>query len=169
MNENQSVIILRGIPRSGKTVLAKKLFENLKEKGFILLQYDEIFKIKKIFEKKKMRFKIFYNIIKELLKEGYSLILDYSFTSKKELSRVLKYLKRRKINYRIYLLNPSFEIILERDKNFPEPKGKEKLLKFYNRLMKNFEPYSLILDTGKLNVEECLNVVLQDIKKNDFV
>ncbi len=169
MNENQFVIILRGIPRSGKTVLAKKIFENLKEKGFILLQYDEIFKIKKIFEKKKMRFKIFYNIMKELLKEGYSLILDYSFTSKKELSKVLKYLKRRKINKRIYLLNPPFETILERDKKFPEPKGKEKLLKFYNRLMKNFNPYSLILDTDKLSVEECLKIILKDIENNDFL
>ncbi|MEO0289829.1 MAG: AAA family ATPase [candidate division WOR-3 bacterium] len=165
----QSVIIFRGIPRSGKTSLAKKLFENLKEKGFILLQYDEIFKIKKVFEKKKMRFSIFYNITKELIKEGYSLILDYSFTSKKEISKVIKFLKRRKIFFRIYLLNPPFEIILERDKNFLEPKGKEKLFKFYNKLMKNFEPYSLVLDTGKLKEEETLNIIMEDLKKNDLL
>ncbi|MEN3045912.1 MAG: AAA family ATPase [Candidatus Hydrothermales bacterium] len=169
MSNSQFAIIMRGAPRAGKTAISKRLFENLKEKGVVLVQYDEIFKIKKKFEKNRIRFKIYYEIIKKLLKEGYSLILDYSFTYKKELSKVLKYIKKRGVKYRIYLLNPPFETLLERDRSSVEPKGEERLLEFYNSLLKNITPNSLIIDTSKLSEEESLKLILKDLEENDIV
>ncbi|MEN3044608.1 MAG: AAA family ATPase [Candidatus Hydrothermales bacterium] len=169
MNNSQFAIVMRGAPRAGKTVISKKIFENLKEKGVILVQYDEIFKIKKNFEKNRIRFSIFYEIVKKLLKEGYSLILDYSFTHRNELMKILKYIKKKKIRYRIYLLNPPFETLLERDKKSIEPKGEEKLLKFYNRLLKNINPCSITIDTAKLSEEESLELILKDLKENDII
>jgi len=159
--EDLWAIIFRGIPRAGKTTLAKALHRRLEDKYRIaLIHYDNIFEMSIGEEKKRLKPKIAMGMIEDLLIEGFNLILDYSFVFTQDLKQTIQLFEKYASRYQIYLLKPSFLKIIERDKGFPAPKGIEALKGFWATMENNNFPGGLEIDTGKLSVVECIEVIL---------
>jgi len=165
--EDLWVVIFRGIPRAGKTTLAKALHRRLENKHRIaLIHYDNIFEMSIGEEKKRLKPKIAMGIIEDLLIEGFNLILDYSFVFTPDLKQTIQLIEKYASRYQIYLLKPSFLEIIERDKGFPAPKGIEALKDFWAALENNNLPVGLEIDTGRLSVDKCIEFILDNMWSN---
>ncbi len=165
--EDLWVVIFRGIPRAGKTTLAKVLHHKLEDKYRIaLIHYDNIFEMSIGEEKKRLKPKIATGLIKDLLIEDFNLILDYSFVFTQDLKQTIQLIEKHASRYQIYLLKPSFLEIIERDKRFPVPKGIESLKEFRVAMENNNFPGDLEIDTGRLSVDECIELILNNMWSN---
>jgi len=165
--EDLWVAIFRGIPRAGKTTLAKALHHTLEDKYRIaLIHYDNIFEMSIGEEKKRLKPKIAMGIIKDLLLEGFNLILDYSFVFTQDLKQTIQLIEKYALRYQIYLLKPSFLEIIERDKRFSAPKGIETLKEFWVAMENNNFPEGLEIDTGRLSIDECIEFILNNMWSN---
>jgi len=165
--EDLWVIIFRGIPRAGKTTLAKALQHKLENKYRIaLIHYDNIFEMSIGEEKKRLKPKVAMGQIEDLLIEDFNLILDYSFVFSQDLKQTIQLIEKYASRYQIYLLKPSFLEITERDKEFPMPKGIETLKEFWVAMENNNFPVGLEIDTGRLSVDECIEFILDNMWSN---
>lgn len=161
------VVIFRGIPRAGKTTLTEILHHKLEDKYKVaLLHYDNIFEMKISEEKERLKYKVAIGIIEDFLIEDFNLILDYSFIFKQHLKQTIQFIERYTSRYRIYFLRPSFWEIVNRDRNFPAPKGIEALKNFWTTIENNYFPGCIEIDTGKFSIEESIELILNDMRSN---
>jgi|GEM_PF-4982680 len=161
------VVIFRGIPRAGKTTLAKTLHHRLEDKYKIaLIHYDTIFEMKTGKDKESLKPKIALGMIENFLIENYNLILDNSFIFTQYLRQTIQFIEKYTLKYRVYFLKPSFLEIVERDKKFPVPKGIEALKEFWITMENNDFPEHIEIDTDTLSIDESVEFILRDIQRN---
>jgi hypothetical protein len=146
------LIIICGLPGTGKTTLAKKITAKI---GGILLRTDTIRKeLKEIKYSKKAREGVYgemFHRTRQLLKEGKNIVLDATFYSRKWRKAAKDIAKSSKANFKI------IEVVCPKDlvrKRIAQRKGSESDARFKHYLIykKVFEPIKekhLIIDTSK--------------------
>jgi len=164
------VVIFRGMPRAGKTTLAKILHHKLEDKYKIaLIHYDNIFEMKIGGEQESLKPKIAIGMIEDFLVDGFNLILDYSFIFTTYLTQTTQLIEKYASGYLIYFLKPSFLEIVKRDKNFPSPKGIEALKDFWGIMENDNFPGCLEIDTGRLSIDESIEFISKDMRSNMLI
>lgn len=165
--ENLWVVIFRGVPRAGKTTLAKALYSELEDgRRVTLIHYDNMFEMNIGKERDRLKPAIAIGMIESFLIEGVSLILDYSFVFTEDLTKTIHLIEKYTSRYRIYFLKPSFLTIIKRDRNFAVPKGTDVLRNFWLTIKNNNFPGCTAIDTDRLSVSESVDFILNDIRSN---
>ena len=113
---NQKLIILRGVPGTGKSTVAKKLRDTGKDK--IWLHIDSIghFFPRLLHEAHSLHYETAKNFAKFFLSMGYSIIADGMFEETEWVDWFVDLAKERKINCRVFEFTASVKDILERDR-----------------------------------------------------
>lgn len=161
------MVIFRGVPRTGKTTLAKALHQRLGDEYRIaLIHYDNMFEMKIGKDKDRLKPTVAMGMIEDFLIEGFNLILDYSFVLSRDLTQTIQFIEKYTSKYRTYFLKPPFWEIIERDKNFPAPKGIEVLKDFWTTIENDNFSGCIEIDTHRLSIDETVNLILNDMRSS---
>ncbi len=163
---NQKLVILRGAPASGKTTICKNV-RNI-DKNIVWLSVDGI---KPIFSEYKNETLEHANkaslvMLNYLLTEGYSVIYDGIFKIPEHLRQAEEVAKKKTVQVIVYQLESSLKVLQEREKvrdgvkhGLWKPLGDDLIAGLYQKIQENPIEEAIRLDTEKLSLDECLEVV----------
>jgi cytidylate kinase len=166
----KKIVLIRGVPTSGKTTMTHELAKVLP--GWIFI---DIWKIKEMFEPlgmkdrrplKKTTKKAVHVIMREVMKDlGVDIIVQESERSvlNKKLGSYLK-----KYNYEIYsfFLHVDLDKAAVRDRKREKPDMKMKKLftrDQWEKMRKTHNKGDVIIDTGKKSMKEVIDIMLKEI------
>lgn len=167
----QLLIVIRGAPASGKTTLGQNL-RNEKEK-IVWLKTDNF---KPFFSESGE----FSEVISQtalaslsyLLDHGYSVIYEGIFQNPEFAQAAVKLARTKNIPVVAYQLVCSLEILQQRDKARPgikegcrKPLGDETIKNIFNTIENAPISGAVKLDTGKLSINECLEIIKKNLKE----
>lgn len=149
------LILISGLPGSGKTKIARELSKRL---NLPILSTDEI--RKKLFKKPKytkfekwLIYKVMFLVAEELLKNKIGLILDATFSGRSSRNWAKKIAKRYKTPFKIIEVRCQEKILLERiEKRIKEGSLSDADRKIYFKIKREFEPIKerhIIIDNSK--------------------
>lgn len=169
---DQKLIILRGVPSSGKSTIAKKM-RNF-EKKVVWLKVDSF---KDFFADDSSSALEFVNgtalaSLRYLLENGFSVVMEGVFQDTKYISKAVDIAKVNNIQSRVFELETSLATLKERDKvraGVPEglrpPLGDEVIERLFNILKNNPFEGAIKIDTQKHNIDECIDLILQSFSR----
>lgn len=147
------VIIFCGVPGSGKSTIARLLYQKLKEKGAKLLISDEI---------RGKRYERIYSWLKENLGKANYLIVDATFY-KKEWREKVKEIANGENVFTIYL-HCSLKTCLERNRQ-RKPSFPDKVIHIINAEMEKPEKPDVSIDTDQVNPQKAASYIFNEIMK----
>ena len=161
----QCLIVLRGGPASGKTTLGERL-RNEKEK-IVWLKTDNF---KPFFsdsgEFSEVISQTALASLNHLLDHGYSIIYEGIFQNPRYANEAMKLAQEKNISAYAYHLTCSLKTLQERDltrigvkEGCRKPLGNEVIENIFNNIKNNPIKDTVKLDTEKLSIEECLNII----------
>jgi len=161
----QALIILRGAPSSGKSTIAKKLRDY--DKKIVWLKVDNF---KPFFsgtdEFTDIMSKAALASLNCLLDNNYSVIYEGIFQNPLFAEEAIKLAQNKNIPVFTYQLMCSLKTLQDRDltrigvkEGCRKPLGNELIEKIYNTVEKNPIKKSTTLDTEKLSLEKCFNLI----------
>lgn len=167
----QKLIIIRGVPASGKSTIVKALrnfgnkivwlkVDNFKdffsEDGTLGLEYANEAAIA---------------TLDYLLSQGFSVVMEGIFQDTSYIFKAVKVAKNKRIPYKVYQIKCSLSVLQERDRTRPgikegcrKPLGDDVIARIYKILEDSPYPDALILDTEKLTLENCIDVFEKVLK-----
>jgi predicted kinase len=162
----QKVIILRGVPSSGKSTIAKS-YRNYEEK----IAWLKVDNFKDFFAEDASAALSFVNgaavaTFEYLLSEGLSVVIDGVFQDTKAIDKAIEIAKKHNVPCKVFELEVSLETLIKRDtirEGVPEglrkPLGEETITKIYEVYKNN--PYSsaIKLNTENNHLEECKKII----------
>ena len=172
----QTLIILRGAPSSGKSSIARSL-KSLKNK-VVWLKVDNFkpFFAKDITEENEAIDYVNQAAIaslEHLLKQGFSVVMEGIFQNPKYITAAVDMAKQANIQFKVYELECSLEILQARDKvregvkeGCRKPLGNEVIAKLNQIIQENPWSGAEKLDTGKLSLNECIDILSRDLKSS---
>jgi tRNA uridine 5-carbamoylmethylation protein Kti12 len=170
---NQFLIILRGVPASGKTTIAKE-FRNF-DKKIAWLKVDNF---KEFFADDSSGALDYVNgsaiaTLEYLFNQGFSVIMDGVFQETNAIDNALILSREKNIKAIVYQIKCSLSILQERDRTRPgvkeghrKPLGDDVIARIYQKLETTFYPNAEILDTEKLALQGCVEKINKDITKS---
>jgi predicted kinase len=168
---NQFLLILRGIPASGKSTIAKN-FRNF-ERKVVWLKTDNF---KEFFAEDSSAALYEVNnssltILDYYLSKGYSVIMDGVFQDSSVIDRAMSIAHEKHIRALIYVLTCSLSTSIQRDNNRPgvkegvrKPLGIETMERIYAVVNNSSHPLAMKLDTEKVSIEECTKLIENRLK-----
>lgn len=163
----QALVILRGSPASGKTTLGEKL--RSKENKVVWLKLDNL---KPFFSEDwgdslDEVNTIALAIIDRLITDGFSVVFDGIFKNPDHAKAAISLAKSKNIPVVVYQLVCSLETLQKREderasKYNRDHFGKDMIERLYNKVLNNPIENSVELNTEKLSIDQCLEIV----KKN---
>lgn len=167
----QFLVIIRGAPASGKTTIAKKL-RDFKNK-IVWLKVDnfkDFFSENASLEEQKFVDKCALTTLKYLLDEGFSVVMEKIFFDPFIIPLAVEEARKRNIVAKVFQIKCSLKVLQERDKNRPgikegcrKPLGDKVIERIYNQLEKTYYPGAIKLDTEKLAINQCLEVIKRSV------
>lgn len=173
MDEKLFLVILRGAPASGKTVISKRL-RNF-EKKVAWLKVDNF---KDFFSEDSSVALEYVNgsaiaTLKYLFSRGFSVVVDGVFQETTAIDDAIQLAQELNIKTAIYEIKCSLEVLKKRDQEregikegLRKPLGDEVITKIYAKLKSSPYPNSLQLDTENLTIEDCVSKIEVDIGYN---
>lgn len=166
----QKLIILRGAPSSGKSTIAKKL-RNF-EKKIVWLKVDTF----KVFFAEDASNALHFvnesaiNTLEYLFEQGFSVAMEGIFQDPKYITLATEVARQKGIPFKVYELECSLKTLQLRDKNRPgvkegcrKPLGDEVIERIYNIIKKRSWEGTVRLNTEKLSLKECLEVLKKEL------
>lgn len=165
----QQLVILRGAACSGKTTIAEQLRDYDKKIAWVSID-----NFKRIFSNFQDAALDDVNnsavlAVTDILDRGFSVVVDGIFKKPEHIQAIKAVGEARKIPVTIYQLDCSLETLKQRDKDrkgvkegWLPPLGDELIESLFRKVEENPIPGAIHLDTEKLSLEECINIV----KKN---
>lgn len=162
----QSLVILRGAPSSGKSTIAKKLRDY--DKMIVWLKVDNF---KPFFSDNTDAIiddvnKTAVNSLGYLLDQGFSVVMEGIFQNPKYIQEAVNLSKQKNIPVLVYQLECSLKTLQERDKLREGVKedcrkmlGDEKIESLYQIVSNNPFSESTKLNTEKVSLDECVEIV----------
>ena len=162
----QKVIILRGVPASGKTTIAKQ-YRNF-DKKFAWIKVDNF---KDFFAEDASQALEYINgsaiaTLKYLLEQGFSIIIDGVFQDTTAIDQAFTLCKEMNIPIKIFELDVSLETLKKRDsqrEGVPEglrkPLGDQAIETIYSKLKASPYPNAIKVNTEENNLEECRKII----------
>jgi len=167
---NQFLIVLRGVPASGKTTIAKQ-FRNF-DKKIAWLKVDNF---KDFFAEDSSTALDYVNgsaiaTLGYLFNQGFSVVMDGVFQETNAIDEALVLAKEKNIKVIVYQIKCSLLTLRERDRTRPgvkegcrKPLGDDVIAGIYQKLEINPYPNAEILDTEYLSLKECVEKITNDI------
>src|ERR1035437_1366812 len=167
---NQFLIILRGVPSSGKTTIAQQ-FRNF-DKKIAWLKVDNF---KEFFAEDSSVALNYVNgsaiaTLEYLFNQGFSVVMDGVFQETKAIDDALLLAKEKNIKAIVYQIKCSLPVLQERDRTRPgvkegcrKPLGDDVIARIYQKLETTFYPNAEVLDTEHLSLQECIEKINKDI------
>jgi len=150
------VIILCGVPGSGKSTVARMLVDPLEEKGSVrLFVSDQI---------PGQRYKRISRLLKENLNKVNYILIDGTFY-KKEWREEIKEIAGKE-NVFICYLHCSLKTCLERNQE-REPSLPDRVIHIINAEIEKPERPDIVIDTDKVGPEEAVSQILEKIKEKE--
>ncbi|MGD9129256.1 MAG: AAA family ATPase [Candidatus Woesebacteria bacterium] len=170
----QSLIILRGAPSSGKSTIAKSL-KSLKNKiAWLKVDNFKPFFAKDVAEENEAIDYVNQTAIASLdylLKQGFSVVMEGIFQNPKYITKAVNIAKQLNIQCKVYELECPLEFLQARDKvrdgvkeGCRKPLGDEVIAKLNQVILENPWSGAEKLDTGKLSLNKCIDVLSKDLK-----
>lgn len=165
----QKLIILRGVPASGKSAIAKKL-RNFKQK----IAWLKVDNFKSFFSEDASKALNFVNesaiaTLEYLLNEGFSVVMEGVFQNPKYITLATKVARKKNIPFKIFEIECSLTTLQARDKNRPgvkegcrRPLGDKVISRLYKVIKAHPYKNSTILNTEKLSLDKCVKAVKQE-------
>src|ERR1035437_3519130 len=173
---NQFLIILRGVPASGKTTIAKQ-FRNF-DKKIAWLKVDNF---KEFFAEDSSVALDYVNgsaiaTLEYLFDQGFSVIMDGVFQETSAIDEALELAGGKNIKAIVYQIKCSLSILQERDRTRPgvkeghrKPLGDDVIARIYQKLETTFYPNAEIINTEQLSLQECIEKISEDMKEYELV
>lgn len=167
---NQHLVILRGAPASGKSTIAKKLRDF--QKRIVWLKVDNF---KDFFSADGTLGLEYANeaaviILDYLLSQGFSVVMEGIFQDVSYITKAVKVAENKGVPNKVYQIKCSLSILQERDRTRPgikegcrKPLGDEVIANLYQILENTFYQGATELDTEKLPIEKCIEIVKKDL------
>lgn len=162
----QRVIMLRGVPASGKTTLAK-IYRNFEEK----VAWLKVDNFKVFFAEDSTPALSFVNgaaiaTLEYLLKQGFSVVVDGVFQDTSAIDKALEIAQKHQVPIKVFELKSGLEVLQKRDKErdgVPEgirkPLGDEVIANIFSIINDNPYPNAIELDTENSSIEECVKQI----------
>lgn len=163
---NQRVIVLRGVPGSGKSTIAKS-YRNLQSK-FVWLKVDNF---KDFFAEDSSEALEYVNgaavvTLEYLLENGFSVVMDGVFQDTSSIDKAEEVASKLNVPVRVFELKASLETLVHRDKSREgvreklRPQLGDKTIRNIFQVLKD-NPYkkAINLDTEKNSVVECRKII----------
>ena len=166
----QKLIILRGAPASGKSTIAQS-FRNFKKK-IVWLKVDGF---KTIFAEDASNALEYVHgsaisTLEYLLSQGFSVVMEGIFRNPEYITQSVEIAKQKSIPFRVYELECSLNTLQTRDKERPlvkqgwrKPIGDKVIAHLYKKVKKNPWEGTEKLDTEKLSLEECVELLKKEL------
>ena len=167
------LIILRGAPSSGKSTIAKKL-KNFKQR----IAWLKVDNFKPFFadsvsdENDAVDYvnQAAISTLQYLLSQGFSVVMEGIFQNPEYISSATEVAKKKNIQFKVYELKCPLKILQYRDKNRPgvregcrKPLGNETIANLYKVIEKRAWNGAEKLDTEKLSLEECVELLKKEL------
>lgn len=171
MTPDRFLVIIRGAPSSGKTTIAKRL-RSFKQKVVWLKvdNFKDFFSGEATLQEQKYVDECALATLTYLLDSGFSVVMEKIFFDPRIIPIAVEIAKERNIKIKVFQIKCSLSVLQERDRNRPgvkegcrKPLGDETITKIYNQLEKTFIPDSIVLDTEKMSVEECIRKITNSL------
>jgi len=169
----QKLIILRGPPSSGKSTIAKNL-RNLKKKiAWLKVDNFKPFFAKDVSEENNSI--DFVNqaalaTLQHLLNQGFSVAVEGIFQNPEHITSAAEIAKKRNVRFKVYELECSLKTLQLRDRNrlgvkegCRKPLGNKAIVHLYNVIKENPWSGAIKLDTEKLSLKECVEMLKKEI------
>lgn len=162
----QSLVILRGAPSSGKSTISKKLRDY--DKKIVWLKVDNF---KPFFSDNTDVIvddvnKTAVNSLNYLLDQGFSVVEEGIFQNPKYIQEAVNLAKQKKIPVFVYQLECSLNTLQERDKkregvkeSCRKPLGDEKIKNLYQTVNNNPFPEIIKINTENISLDECIEKI----------
>jgi predicted kinase len=167
---NQFLIILRGVPASGKSTIAKE-FRDF-DKKIVWLKVDNF---KDFFAEDSSVALDYVNgsaidTLEYLFNQGFSIVMDGVFQETDVIDKALAFAKEKNIKVIVYQIKCSLLVLQERDRTRSgikegcrKPLGDEVIKEIYQKLDTTYYPNAKILDTEHISLQECVEIIKSDI------
>lgn len=146
----KKIIILQGIPASGKSTLAKQIVYG--KKDWVRINRDDLRNMRGDYwipEQEKYITDLEFGALYLAMKYNYNVVFDSTNLNPKTINKIKKEISEfnnfladyEKDGYEIEfkLLDTPLEVCIERDSKRENPVGRETITSFYNRYLKNNE------------------------------
>lgn len=162
----QFLVVLRGVPASGKTTISKELRSF--EKNIAWLKVDNF---KEFFAEDSSSALEYVNgsavaTLNYLFENGFSIVMDGVFQETNAIDDAIKIANARNIKAIVYQIKCSLQTLQNRDRERPgvskgcrKPLGDDVIAKIYQKLEESFYAGAIPLDTDKLSLEECIEII----------
>ena len=168
---NQFLIIIRGAPASGKTTIAKKI-RDFKNK-IVWLKVDnfkDFFSNKVTKEEQKFVDECALATLDYLLSKGFSVVMEKIFYNSFIIPRAIEIANKRGVSTKVFQIICPLAVLQERDRTRPgikegcrKPLGDKAIERIYKHLIETFYPGAIKLDTHKLSLDDCVNLVSKSV------
>jgi len=168
---NQFLVIIRGAPASGKTTIAKKM-RNFDER----VAWLKVDNFKDFFSEDPAGATKYVDgsaiaTLEYLLNQGFSVIMEKIFLDPVAITTAVEMAKNINIPVKVFQIKCSLQTLQERDKTRPgvregcrKPLGDEVIAGMHQKLEETFYEGAVVLDTEKMSVEECAQVISESFK-----
>lgn len=167
---NQSLIVLRGAPGTGKSTVAEKLRDIGKDKTWLHIDWLGHFFPRSLHQTHSLHYQTAKHFAEVFLSMGYSVIVDGMFEETEWVDWFIDLAKERKIGCRVFEFTASVKDILARDKkhlgvkqgwrNPIQKKDLEVRLKWFQR---HPYPKATQINSSERSLEEIVRFILQEV------
>ena len=166
MTEKQVIIVIRGAPATGKTVIARRLRHERKKTvwlGFDVIRsliYKEPRK-----RKKGLVFETLLALAEFFLKKRYSVVIEEIFIKKRQIDPFFKLGKKLKIPVYLFELRAQTKDLLSRnpDREYTVAGGQEAVKRINKLVLSNPDKRAIIIDTSKCSSSNALSTIRKEI------
>lgn len=163
------LVILRGVPASGKTTIAKE-FRNFDEK----IAWLKVDNFKEFFAEDSSTALNYVNgsaiaTLAYLFNQGFSVVMDGVFRETNAIDQALALAGEKNIKTIVYQIKCSLSVLQERDRTrlgvkegCRKPLGDDVIAEIYQKLETNPYPNAKMLDTEHLSLQECVEKIIKD-------
>ena len=170
----QFLIILRGAPASGKTTIAKKLRDFNKKIVWLKVDnFKDFFSENPSFEEQKYVDECALASLKYLLDNNFSVIIEKIFYDPFIIPKAVAVAREKGISVKVFQISTSLKTLQERDRNRPgvkegcrKPLGDQVIKNLFNHLKETYYPGAIDLDTEKLSIDECVDLITKAVNAN---
>lgn len=167
----QFLAIIRGAPASGKTTIAKKFRDYSKKIVWLKVDnFKDFFSPDASLEEQRDVDETALASLCHLLDKGFSVIMEKIFYDPFIILPSIEEAKKRNIKVKVFQIICKDEILIERDSNREgvkegcrKPMGEVSIKNISHHLNQTSIPGAVILDTGRISVEECVLKINEEL------
>ena len=164
-------MIIRGAPASGKTTIAKRFRSYDKKIAWLKVDnFKDFFSANASLGEQRDVDETALASLKHLLDQSFSVIMEKIFYDPYIIPLALDEARKRKIIVKVFQIKCAEEILIERDatrdgvkEGCRKPLGDINIKNIARHLDQTVIKDAVILDTGKLSIDECVSKINQEL------